>query len=202
LPSWQYTSIKEVALIAIEANKAYFTSATGHFTGNIPTELDYKIARKNAFVALSNLSEALQRMLSDPKSRQHALKDYHQFAVAHHTLTSYIASITYYAGQFTNKFEGADFIPIATTINRQFDQLLILANDNDTADPVEIRSFPFNKRVEKLLTQRKKQITEGINDSETRKTLSELKSITDQFMLIHAVLNDEIKIFKKINETI
>jgi uncharacterized membrane protein (TIGR01666 family) len=197
LPSWEYSSIKDVVLTAIKANKEYFIKATGYFTGNAPTELDYKIARKGAFVTLANLSEALQRMLTDPKSRQHALQDYHQFTVTHHILTSYIASISYYAGQFTNTIETKDFISMVNTLNKQFDQLILLAEGNTEAT-IEMANFPFNKRVEKLLMQRKQQLTEGTESVDIRKTLSELKSITDQFLLVHAVLNDEIKILKRI----
>lgn len=198
LPSWEYSSIKDVVLAGIKANKEYFIKASGYFTGTPPTDLDYKIARKGAFVALANLSEALQRMISDPKSRQHALEDYHQFTVAHHTLTSYIASISYYAGQFTNTIETKDFISIANTVNKQFDQLISLA-EGKNVETIEIANFPFNKRVEKLVAQRKQQLTEGVESVDIRKTLSELKSITDQFVLVHAVLNDEIKILKRIN---
>lgn len=196
LPSWESDTIKEVVTTAIKANKEYFVKASGYFTGNAPTDVDYKVARKGAFVALANLSEALQRMITDPKSRQLALEDYHQFTVTHHILTSYIASISYYAGQFSNTIETKEFTAIAATLTRQFDQLIALVEGNN--DTTESSNFPFNKRVEKLLVQRKQQLTEGTEAVDIRKTLSELKSSTDQYLLIHAVLNDEIKIVKKI----
>lgn len=197
LPSWEYSTIRDVVAEAIRSGREYFIKASGYFTGSPPTELAYKVARKGAFVALSNLSEALQRMISDPKSRQHALEDYHQFTVTHHILISYIASVSYYAGQFGRTADTKDFTAMSATITRQFDQLLLLSEgDSDTV--IEGLSFPFNKRVEKLLAQRKQQLTEGTETIDIRRTLSELKSITDQYQLIHAVLNDEVKILRRI----
>jgi uncharacterized membrane protein YccC len=197
LPSWESASIKDLAIAAIKANKEYFNSAAGYFTGTPPTELQYKVARKGAFVALANLSEALQRMMNDPKSRQHAIQDYHQFTVANHTLTSYVASIGYYAGQFTTVMEVKELIPSVQLINRQFDQLLELAAG--AAPLEEISGFPFSKRLQGLLEQRKEQVKTGIAETDISKQLSELKSITDQFNLIHAILKEESKMLDRIN---
>lgn len=199
-PNWEKEKINEILHDAIKANKYYFGKATEYFTGKPPALLDYKLARKEAFLNLANLSDALQRMMSEPKHRQHAAKDYHQFAVTHHILTSYIASIAYYANQFTNKYDGIDFIPMVNIINQQFNNLL--EADNANIDSDNTSKFPFNKRVEKLLEQRRYELQSGAATSVINKTLSEIKSITDQFMLIHAVLNDEIKIFNRINRSL
>lgn len=198
LPSWEFSSIKDLAIAAIKANKEYFNKAAGYFAGDPPTELQYKVARKGAFVALANLSEALQRMLNDPKSRQHAIQDYHQFTVANHTLTSYIASIGYYAGQFTTIVEVKELVPSVQLINRQFDQLLVLAEGTATTAE-ELSGFPFSKRLQQLLEQRKQQVRTGITETDISKQLSELKSITDQFNLIHAILKEEGKMLGRIN---
>jgi len=197
LPTWEYSAIRDVLTLAIKASKDYFAKASGYFTGEPPTELDYKVARKAAFVTLANLSEALQRMLSDPKSRQHGMKEYHQFTVMQHTLTSYVASVGYHAGQFPGSVENTDLVPMVKIINQQFSYLVALA-ENTAKEGSELSAFPFNKRVDKLLEQRRAEIKEGVTNKPTGKQLSELKSITDQFSLIHAVLNDEIKVLKQI----
>lgn len=198
LPSWESGSIKDLVQAAIKAGREYFNQASGYFIGNAPTELNYKVARKGAFLALANLSDALQRMLNDPKSQQLSVQDYHQFTVANHTLTSYIASISYYAGQFPERREIKELLPSVQLINRQFDQLLLLAEGKE-ASTESLSAFPFNKRVQQLLELRKRQLKEGLAETDIRRELSELKSITDQFMLIHAILDEETRILSRIN---
>lgn len=59
---------------------------------------DFKEIRKDAIIALANLSDNFQRMLSDPKFQQHLrIKRIHQFVNTSHLLTAYIASLSMYA---------------------------------------------------------------------------------------------------------
>jgi uncharacterized membrane protein YccC len=201
LPSWEHSQINDLLVAAVKANKEYFTKVAGVFAGQPVTNLEYKIARKNGFVALANLADALQRMLSEPKSRRLHMEEYHQFVTANHILTSYIASVSYYAQQYSNRYEGSDFAPMIKTINSQMEYVLALL-ENEQAIPDNKSGFPINKKVEKLLEQRRQQLQNGEADSDIRKTLSELKSVTDQFRLIHSVLSDEIRILRTIRKAV
>ncbi|MGB8194509.1 MAG: hypothetical protein WCF67_21435, partial [Chitinophagaceae bacterium] len=60
--------------------------------------------------------------------------------------------------------------------------------------------LPIHKKVQRLLAQRKEEISSGIDgDAQSiRKTLSELKTITDQFQLIYANVTDQVKILFKL----
>jgi uncharacterized membrane protein YccC len=66
----------------------------------------YKLSRKHAFVALANLSDALSRMLSEPRSQQKSVSEMHQFVVSNHMLTSHVATLAYYSE--TVQAAGAD----------------------------------------------------------------------------------------------
>ncbi len=199
LPLWEHTQIRDFLLRAVRANRKYFLSVAGNFTGNPPSNLEYKVSRKDAFVALANLSDALQRMLSEPRSRRLHLQEYHQLVTTNHILTSYIASISYYAQQYGNRYEGADFIPMVKSIEQHMNYVVALMEGNPEEQKENV--FPFNKRVQKLMEQRKEQLHTGEEgDMGVRKTLSELKSITDQFELVYALVSDEIKILKKIGQ--
>ena len=97
IPSWEHEQIIDFMTAAINANIAYFRDVTASFTGNPPGIHKYKLSRQHAFVALANLSDALSRMLSEPRSRQKSVPEMHQFVVSNHMLTSHVATLAYYA---------------------------------------------------------------------------------------------------------
>jgi uncharacterized membrane protein (TIGR01666 family) len=200
LPAWEYEQIDDFIKAAIEANKKYFHTVSGAFTGKPPDTTDYKMARKEAFVALANLSDIFQRMLSEPKSQQPNLPQYHQFVTTSHMLSSHIASLAYYAATFGNRYAQEDFSPMVKEVSKKFDQALAVFTDPQLELPPDTARLPINRRVQQLLDQRKKDLSEGIeSDLQTvRKILSDLKTVTDQFQLIYANLNDQVKILKKI----
>jgi hypothetical protein len=59
---------------------------------------------------------------------------------------------------------------------------------------------PLDQRVTALLKQRQQEIRDGLSDTTTRKQLSELKSVTDQFTFIAAVAADIRKVTEQITQ--
>jgi uncharacterized membrane protein (TIGR01666 family) len=201
LPAWEYEHIDQFVKAAIETNREYFLTVAQVFTGNAP-EVTYKIARKDAFVALANLSDIFQRMLTEPKNQQPRLRHYHQFVSATHLLTSHIAALAYYADRFGNKYAQEDFAPMIREIKKRFNLALNIIGEKDVQPPTEPARLPIHKKVQQLLAQRRQEISEGIeSDAQVvRRTLSELKTITDQFELIHANVSDQVKIITGIKQ--
>ncbi|HYF31895.1 MAG TPA: FUSC family membrane protein [Chitinophagaceae bacterium] len=199
LPAWEYEQIEQFIRKAIEANRHYFLTVAQSFTGAAADVTSFKMARKEAFVALANLSDIFQRMLSEPSSQRPHLPQYHQFVTTSHTLTSHIASLSYYAARFGSTYAQEAFRPMVNEVSRRFN-LALAAMDNVNGQPSDTGRLPIHKKVQQLLAQRKKDITEGIeSDVQTvRRTLSDLKTITDQFQLIHATLADQAKVLNKI----
>lgn len=203
LPAWEFEQIDEFIRAAIEANREYFLTVAPIFTSGQPDLTTYKIARKDAFVALANLSDIFQRMLSEPKNQQPNLRHYHQFVTASHLLTSHIAALSYYAARYGSKYAQEDFGTMIREIKKRFNMAIAVLDKAYTQLPASPARLPIQKKVQQLLTQRRKEINEGIeSDLETvRRTLSELKTITDQFELIHANLTDQVKILDKITNS-
>jgi uncharacterized membrane protein YccC len=202
LPAWEFEQIDEFIRAAVEANREYFLTVAPIFTGNQPDLNSYKIARKDAFVALANLSDIFQRMLSEPKNQQPNLRHYHQFVTASHLLTSHIAALSYYAARYGSKYAQEDFGAMIREIKKRFNVALTVMDNGYAHLPAEPARLPIHKKVEQLLTQRRREINEGIeSDLKTvRRTLSELKTITDQFELIYANVSDQVKILDRIKQ--
>ncbi|MGI8951671.1 MAG: FUSC family membrane protein [Chitinophagaceae bacterium] len=201
LPVWQHEQIGEYILKALEANKNYFLIVAKTFAEKIVDITAFKLARKAAFVALANLSDNFQRMVSEPKSKQQNLKEYHQFVSTSHMLTSYIASLSYYAQGNSQQFSTIEFEPFIKQIDEQFKEAINIYNHSSKKN-ISINSFNQNVKmtVEELLSERKKEMREAKNaeTSLVRKKLSFLKPISDQFQLISTIVADESKILMKI----
>lgn len=203
LPTWEHEQFDKLMVTAIEANNKYFNSIAASFIGRPVNITTYKISRKEAFVALANLSDTFQRMISEPKSQTKYLPQYHQFVAANHMLSSHIASLSYYAQHFGPKFNHPGFEPIIKTINRQFQKALAPEKNEEIILPSNT-PLPINKKVQQLLDLRKNELEkEFVTDSrKAEKTISDLKTITDQFRLIYATIGDEIRILNQIQKEV
>jgi uncharacterized membrane protein YccC len=159
-------------------------------------------ARKEAFIALANLSDVFQRMLSDPKSQRPHMKEYHQFVATSQQLTSYIASLSNYAQDTSTKYQSESFGKIIRHINNQF--LRAEKTLTDEAMLENNHAMPENIELRHLLNIRKKQLRQtkiiDAQNSTIRKTLTDIKTINGLFELVNTTTVDEIKILQKIRE--
>ncbi len=92
-PTWEYKKMHGYMQSLLLANYRYFLEVIDAFN-NVPIDVtDYKLARKNIYVASANMSSAFQRMTSEPKGKQRNLNEISKFIVLNHSLTSYIATL-------------------------------------------------------------------------------------------------------------
>lgn len=92
-PTWEAGQLTNFAKLMLQANESYLKRVMDVLNGNPPELTDYKLARKNVYVASANLTAAFQRMLSEPRSKQANRKDVQEFVVLNHVLFSNIASV-------------------------------------------------------------------------------------------------------------
>jgi YccS/YhfK family integral membrane protein len=192
VPAWEHEQIKNYMAQSLEDSTNYFTDISNAFVGKPFNITQYKLSRKNAFVSLANLSDAFTRMLSEPKWKQKNSKLIHQFVVLNHMLVSHIATLSYYVKPLANKYKSDDFIPITNhTIAQLKDAKAIINGEeiNEETNP-STKGHVLDKRVNELLQKRHEEIQDGFTDTETRKTLSEFKSIVDQFNFIVKITSD------------
>ncbi len=191
LPAWEQSQIGNYMLEAVRSNKNYFTAIAGAFTGNPVTNTIYKVSRKNAFVALANLSDAFTRMLAEPKSKQKNSEQLHQFVVLNHMLTSHIATLAYYVKPLSQKFASQDFAPLIynTTIRLEDAEKIIGELPSGVVAP-ETQQNIIQQRLQQLLLTRRKELQQGILESDTQKQLTKFKPIADQFNFIDNIATD------------
>lgn len=198
IPSWEHERITDFMTGALQANIDYFKEVSAAFAGRQATVHQYKLSRKKAFVALANLSDALSRMLSEPRSQQKSIAEMHQFVVSNHMLTSHIATLAYYVDPLAARYADPVYEPVIDDIVFRLEQSVAVLADQPPLRPAPVNKEALrglNERVNVLLERQKAEM-EGLvpADSEARRRLSEFKPIVDQFNFIAKVATDIGKI--------
>ncbi len=92
-PKWESEQLRNYMKGILKANAGYLLKMLEALSGKKPGMIDYKLARKEVYLNSANLSAAFQRMLSEPKNKQSAATQVHQFVVLNHILFSNIATV-------------------------------------------------------------------------------------------------------------
>jgi uncharacterized membrane protein YccC len=106
-PAWEIQGIQKTLLETIAANRVYLEEIIAFYNKKgkassisskalEETRAEYKVCRKQAFLAMSDLSAAFQRMTQEPKSKQKNLDKVYEITVLNHTFLSSLASLSTY----------------------------------------------------------------------------------------------------------
>lgn len=197
-PVWEHQQIKNLITTLVEANKNYFNAVASLLKTTAQKDL-HKSARKNAFVALANLSDNFQRVLSE-KRKASEVSFYHQFVSSSYMLTAHIASLSAIIKRYDENLNDADFNPLINNINDKFKRATCVLNNEPLKNSASSRNAPITNKIQTLLLQRQKEIAEGKSDlqTQTRSLLTSIKAVTDEIEIIDSIVNDEVKILQKI----
>lgn len=203
LPSWESSNLKTIVLQGLEADQKYFEAVSEVFSGTGVDTSGLKYYRKEAFIALGNVSDTFQKMTSEPKKQRVKLEDFHQLVATLHMLTSYIASLSTYAQSLGDKFDPAGFAPKIRAINRYFTTAISIANGNPIERTEVIRQpLPQNEQLLSMLAEIKREIKEtgreGVKNPRLSRDLAELRTIDGLFELIHTLTIDIVKILNRL----
>ena len=95
-PAWEIQGMQKTLLETIKANRVYLEEIIGYYNKKENISSEYKVARKKAFLEMSELSSAFQRMTQEPKSKQKNLDKFYEIAMLNHTVLSSLASLSTY----------------------------------------------------------------------------------------------------------
>lgn len=95
-PSWEYKNLDSVIANVIVSNSNYLKATKNLYHDKEANNLEYKVSRKEAFLAMSNLNAGFQRLTQDPKSKQKASVIIYDIVTLNHTILGAIASIGSY----------------------------------------------------------------------------------------------------------
>ena len=201
VPSWEHEQITDYMVRILEANTAYFKDVSGAFLGSPATVTQYKLSRKQAFVALANLSDAFNRILSEPRSKLKQADRMHQFVVSNHMLTSHIATLAYYALPLPEKYADPVYQPVIKGMVTRLENTTAFLQGRSGAGESRTGKEDLrilNEKMNALMDQRKAELERGIIETDTRRRLSGFKPVVDQFNFIAKVTAD----IEKLSQTL
>jgi len=153
-PEWTYRQFAEYLQQMLDGNKNYFIDVASFFTGKPVTVNQYKLSRKNAYVALANISDALNRMMSEPKSKQINVTEYHELVVLNYMMATHIATLATIALGKTKPNTDPEYLPAVHAVTANLDLAMRSLKTED-----DHLSLSFNKDFQK----KPAQISSGIS---------------------------------------
>jgi uncharacterized membrane protein (TIGR01666 family) len=91
-PNWESEQLEKNMIHVLKANMSYLQKLADSMSGKQVAPIEYRLARKDVYVASANLSVTFQRMLSEPKKRQRKNDKVYEFVVLNHILASNLAT--------------------------------------------------------------------------------------------------------------
>ncbi|UAM99390.1 FUSC family protein [Polaribacter litorisediminis] len=117
LPTWEADNLKQVLLNALKMNKNYLVAAQVLYENSTTQKLDYNLARKDAFLAVSNLNASFQRLTQDPKSKQKEFELIYEIVTINQTMIAAIAAIGNFIINHKTTPASEDFKQLINTIS-------------------------------------------------------------------------------------
>ncbi|MDB5201139.1 MAG: hypothetical protein JWQ27_548 [Ferruginibacter sp.] len=202
VPAWEHSSIKNYMLAMLDANQRYYEMLTRSFINSEPVSAaDFKNIRRDILTSLANVSDAFNRMLSEPKRYQKGIEAIHRFVVLNHILTSHFAALAYYLNVRKNPFRSKDFEAVLRDTTVHFSNAAHYLNEEEAAVVLPARDSldALNQHAALLLEKRRTELALGQLETETKDSLVQVKSVTDQFNYIYNISADISRCCKQMN---
>ena len=209
LPSWEVFNLKQVLLKALKKNKTYLQATQDLYKDPGSNTLAYNVARKEAFLAISQLNAAFQRLSQDPKSKQKEFQLIYEMVTLHQTLVSAIASIGNFITQHQTTPASIEFNQLINRISNT----LQLAQDsleettsqnnltNNKADDAQNKLLDKYKDLAHTRDENIKQKNEEL-DTETLHALQEAYLISNQLGWLVSLSDNLERCTKRYKQTI
>lgn len=193
-PSWEFMNIQSVIGESIQANRNYLREISNFYQhkGELPTS--YKLARKEAFLAIGNLSAAFQRMSQEPKSKQQHFAKVYEMVVLNHTFLAAAAAMGTFIQNHATSEKSQHF---QTFIDSTDDHLktaqAYLSSEQPVTDGMAVNldkaTSYLDRKFEELTQTHTELLKENVNsaNTEAQQTIQEISLVTGQLKWLHAL---------------
>ena len=197
-PAWGFLNIHDFFSRAIEANKMYLMEINNYYHHKNYNDPSYKLSRKEAFLAIGNLSAAFQEMTQEPKSKQKDLARVYELVVLNHTFLSLLASLGSYMRNNKTTEASSHFGKYIAAIGHNLDiSLQVLTQTELTEGQPKIHVTEAQEYLEraynKLIEQQSQEhALEMASGKLLPSKIQEVKLISDQLKWLYT-LSDNMK---------
>ena len=182
-PQWEKEQMGSLIKSSLRANAFYFKYVTESFKNDLMEVVYYKLLRKEAYVALANLSDAFQRMLSEPENKQHKGPEIYNMVVNNHLFLSHTSTLASYLPLLKHKIENPHYTAIVQDTLASIETGIV---DSGSA-------FRIKDEI-KYILEDKEMLNEEENKGEQRVIL---KAVTEQLQYTHKISKDIHRLLSK-----
>lgn len=93
LPSWEYRALPRLLTSVLQASQRYIQASRDMLEGKVNDDFFYRVCRKGFMDSLSGLVSALVRMMDEPLSKQHAVREINRFVVQSYLVAAHVAAM-------------------------------------------------------------------------------------------------------------
>ena len=175
-PNWESSQFMHNMRSLLIANYKYMAKALPLLNGQDLTITEYKLARKEVYIASANMTSTFQRMLSEPKWQQKHTKEINRFVILSHIFSSYAATFLVQVQQADNEVYHKEHVKLLRKILIEMEKAISLL-------PEEVDDVPFSPS-----NQYPSLRESGDNEEE------DSKLITEQLQFLSKISGDLYKV--------
>lgn len=195
-PAWSFMEIGDNIKDALNANTAFFKSISTYYQkkGLVPTSL--RVNRKEAFLQMSNLSSAFQRMAQEPASKQNHIDDIYELVVINHSFLSSLASLNTYIQNNKTTEASEDFKLISGKITKNLDQVCAQLRDINF-EISKAKKTIFKPKTEAFVFPVNRLTNDAILQTNNERTHKEAHLVWEQLYWLYSLSEKMLKLTSK-----
>ena len=199
-PSWEFLNIPIYLEKSIKANQNYLKEISIFYNKKGSVSTSYRLARKNAFIEIGNLTASFQRMAQEPKSKQKQLPQISKLAILNHSLLSSSASIGTYIQSHKTTSASEAFNIVVDTVIKNLDYAITLLKENDSNIKEILPKADLSMRFTELKNIREKELKMGIpiDEEAFQLKMQEAQLVIEQLIWLTNLSENIVKTTKEL----
>ncbi|MBK0368214.1 FUSC family protein [Flavobacterium agrisoli] len=191
-PSWEFLNTKNFITHSVDANRLYLKETAIYYNNKGIIPIEYRLARKHAFIEIGNLTASFQRMLQEPKSKQKLLPQINKLAVLNHSLLSATASLGTYIQSHKTTSASESFNFIVETVSKKLSISVSILNKEPYDFNPEKDQQALNMRFDELKKVREKIY--ALNDEKSHDQMQEVQLVIEQLTWMNNIANNILRV--------
>lgn len=194
LPTWEFVEINGSVGKSVKANQYFFRKITEFYTKKVDLPTAYNIARKEAFLATSNLNLAFQRMAQEPKSKQRNIDIVYELVILNHAFLASLASLSIYIQHYTTTEASEQFRSTTDKIEQNLDRAIhcLKQNNFDLTSRPAPNDPPFEQQ--QLVFKHLELSDLASKDQGTIRDLQEAHLVWEQMQWLYSISGKMLKL--------
>lgn len=189
-PTWEYSTIDVFIEKSLAANAVFIKEIEDFYTRKKELPAKYRLARKEAFLAIGNLNAAFQRMAQEPKSEKDQLEEVFSLVSLNQEFLASAASLGTFIRSHTTTEASKHFKTYIRAIRKNIENVHHRENiepESNTSEIVTAEAFFEGVYSDALKNQRVDMTNELSFEEEDISKLQEIQMLREQLKWLYDI---------------